>query len=434
MIYTGDFSQNNLGNSYQAQYIMDYIHTIGTKTILVEENYVDRDYLVDYTKFYARSFKSYDRFTKRIHFFSNEFEEDDFFHISKNNQQEKKNLIDSYLGFVVIKPIIDKFDNPLIGRTALKPYPPIIEGENKYFLKFHNSVSLYGIKLHVDSLRFQSQDIAVGACATTALWVTLQPLKGFFEITMHSLSEITEKSVLFPSKYRNFPSEGLNLYQIIMYLKSIGLDVECIDMEKSKNTDIEKDLISDVVKVFTRSGYPLIAGLKIEKKGDPPDFHAVVISGYKSNQEGVIEELYIHDDQIGPYSIVKSTDGFLHWHNEWIQKFNFDKISINRILIPLYPKMRLSFFKIYSIFLKGRKNLSNDRFVIDLLFLQLNEYKEFLLGKEIANKTNILITPLPKFLWIIRHTIDTNTIIDVVYDGTSVFPVKLLEVHFNPSF
>jgi len=429
-----DSSESYFGYSYQAHYILNYLDTIGAKTFLVEENYIDKDYLIDYSKFYARSFKPYERFTRRMHFFSSEFDANEFLHILNDKQSEIDALIHSYLGFVVIKPILNAADNPLIGRTALKPYPPEVDGDSRVFLTCSNSVSLYGIDLCVDSLRFQSQDIAVGACATTALWVTLQPLKDLFGTNLHSLAEITERSILFPSEFRNFPSVGLNLNQIITYIKSNGLDTECINLESGNDSEIRKDLVSDVVKAFMKSGYPLIATLRIERDDEPPDYHAIVISGYRCNQKGIVNELYIHDDQIGPYSRVTSNDGFLQWNNEWIQKFGYDKISIHKLLIPLYPKIRLSFFKMYAIFSQAREqNLSNG-FLIDLFISQLNNYKKFLLGQDIKNKDKILITPLPKFLWIIRYSFNECFIKDIVYDGTSVFPTKLLEVNYNLHF
>ncbi len=65
--------QTVLGNSDQAAYIVNYLDHIGAKTFMIEEDYVDKDYLVDYQKFYCRAFKDKGRYTTRVHFFRSPF-------------------------------------------------------------------------------------------------------------------------------------------------------------------------------------------------------------------------------------------------------------------------------------------------------------------------------------------------------------------------
>ena len=48
-----------MGKSRQADYIIRYLSNpeLDAKTVVVERNYIDKDYLMDYQTFYSRSFK-----------------------------------------------------------------------------------------------------------------------------------------------------------------------------------------------------------------------------------------------------------------------------------------------------------------------------------------------------------------------------------------
>jgi hypothetical protein len=65
--------KSHFGNSYQAQYLIRYLSDLNAKTCVYEEEYIDRDYIIDYQKFYSRSFENHKRFTKRVHFFTVDF-------------------------------------------------------------------------------------------------------------------------------------------------------------------------------------------------------------------------------------------------------------------------------------------------------------------------------------------------------------------------
>lgn len=419
-------------NSFQhlvgpiGQYCSDYLTELKNSTAIVEEHYVDRDFLIDYTKFYARSFDAPERFTKRLHFFSFKFTETDFKQALNGNRRLLQKLYDYYLGFVVIKPIKDQDNNPLIGRTVLKTYPQKAGNHTRKFLTHNCKASLYGIPLNIDSLPFQTQDEAVAACATTALWVCLHPLSILFGVPLFSPAEITERSVTFPGTERNFPSLGLNLFQMINFINFIGLDTENINiLEESK------EIIPHVVRSYINAGIPIIACLTLREKEGSEFYHAAVVTGYRSDANGDIVELYVHDDQIGPYSRVKSKDGlFLTWENEWI-KDGFQEVIVNRLLVPVYPKIRLTFGRIYRVYLKEFEKISAGGFKSEFFLTQVNQYKHFLLDKQFKNKADVLLKSLPRFLWIIRAHLKTQPMLDMIYDGTEVFPKKLLMIDFS---
>jgi len=93
-----------LDNSPQANYIIRYMKEIGAKYILIEEKYVDKDYLIDFSRYFSRSFGDKKWDTIRVHFFSETLGEknkleNDFF--SFDITAIKKN----YKGFAIVKPV-----------------------------------------------------------------------------------------------------------------------------------------------------------------------------------------------------------------------------------------------------------------------------------------------------------------------------------------
>ncbi len=404
-----------LENSNLGSYLIEYLKNLDIKTAICED-YIDKDYLIDYQNFYCRSFENLERYTNRIHFFSHQFNQDDFIEYLENNDVKK--LITSYLGFVVIKPIKGLNNTWLIGRTILK-IPPNINGK---FIKKKNEVSLFGIPLEVKSLPFQTQDQGVSACATIALWTSLNPLSNIFNIGYYSPSEITDISASFPSQFRIFPSSGLTWAQMINCVRSIGLDLEIINIKKAINDEI----FTDAVKAYIDNKIPIIGKLFLKKKGESIRSHAIVIGGYRCD-DGKIVEIYVHDDQIGPYSrTLPNNNSFKSWQNEW-SKEGYE-VTIDKLMIPIYHKIRLTYARIHGLYSKIKNKLiqKNDKFKSSLHLTTVQKFKKELLKKQFNDKKDVLIKFLPKYLWIIRIFSDNKIICDYAFDATSIFPKRVL--------
>lgn len=117
-------AMNELGHSNIAEYLFKYLNDLKAKTYVIENEYIDKDYLIDYSNFYARSFDVKEKFTLRLHFFSAYFPKEDIKQVLiECDDKILEKLNDRYLGFIVIKPIPDSNGNPIIGRTILKTYP-----------------------------------------------------------------------------------------------------------------------------------------------------------------------------------------------------------------------------------------------------------------------------------------------------------------------
>ena len=410
-----------LGRSHQGNYILDYLETLGAKTCVLENEYIDKDFTIDYQKFYCRSFKNDGIFTKRIHFFEEYICLDELKYLIVNNSIGL--LKDSYLGFVVIRPILDAYGEPFIGRTLLRTCPSD-EEDKCCFITGDYTASLFGIPLEIKSLPFQAQDQGVSACATIALWAAIHPLRGKFGLPGHSPAEITEISTSLPTAFRRFPSSGLTIEQIGNYINLINLELEHIYA-------VNDDVIQTAVKAYIRAGFPIIAALNFKQNKSLSGRHAVVISGYKEDKTGNIIELYVHDDGIGPYSRVLPDGSFKSWKNEW-NDFGYE-VELEKLLIPIYPKIRLPFLRIYIEYLKIKEHLSDvlSEYDVELHLTTINKYKNFLIANPIKDKLEILTKSLPRFLWIVRLFHKNQLIGDQVYDGTSVYIKSVISVKFE---
>ncbi|RZN36359.1 MAG: hypothetical protein EFT35_07990 [Methanophagales archaeon ANME-1-THS] len=425
------FSAENLEcylkKSKTGDYLLRYLNELDAKTCIIEERYIDKDYMIDYQKFYSRSFEKYTRETTRIHIFDKEISEKEF---KKALNGKYKQLIKSYLGFIIVKPVffdIDK-EEPLIGRTLLKTYLKEEGNLKRYFIREKYHVSLFGIPLDIESLPFQDQDIGVGMCATIALWVASQPLVNPYGIPKLSPAEITEIATLQPTPNRRFPSvSGLDVNQMVNYIQSVGLDVEPIEAHE--------EIIPIAVKAYINARLPLIALVALYKNGENEedyDWHAAVISGYKCDEKRNIKELYVHDDAIGPYNKVKSMNGnFKFWDNEWIRKEDYDKCEVYDLLVPVYSKIRLTFFAIFSVLEEKNTQVKSSEIAHELYLYTIRKYKKELLGARIEDKMEILKMFLPRFLWVIRTYYKNEPFRDDIYDGTSVYARHCKTVNYR---
>jgi hypothetical protein len=114
-------------------YFSDYLGVDGlfAKTIIIESDYISKDYLHDYATYYAFCFENYPKFCKRVHFFSNEFTLDYFQSVLIDVDNANTDFWSSYLGFIVVKPIPTKN----IGYTVLKMYDST-DDNPRYFWVF----------------------------------------------------------------------------------------------------------------------------------------------------------------------------------------------------------------------------------------------------------------------------------------------------------
>jgi len=439
--------------NYNLDYFSNYLSRIGCVFIIEEEKYVDKQYLQEYLNFYGSTYDPPERYCKRLHFFNEKFQ----LNLLDIGNYDSKSLIQlqsSYLGFMVIKPIPN-----MVGKTCLKPYDDInddsffgdqIDTQHIITLKDYRA-NLRGIPLKIKSIAFQQQDTVISACATTALWVCLQKTNyefGYYSPTPFELKNISND---YANK-RPFPSAGLNFVQIIKTIQSYGLDVE---VSSIKTQTPYVDFLA-FFYAYLRGGFPIFLGVK----NDTDQTHALAIVGYKLSREtpelgddlpltgSRLNKLYIHDDNIGPFSMYDIT----------IDKTKDDKRQISLtsheygnfypiyFVIPIYNKIRYPFSKIQTILeqllslIKTNfpSTFESHNYEWDSYITTVNDYKTSVLGsvQEFYTpiKEKILKEDLPRFIWRSVLKIDNKIEIELLSDATEAlnrFPCKIITLSID---
>jgi len=250
--------------------------------MIVENDYVDGDYLTDYAAYHVKCFNGYKKKTVRLLFFDFCFDKDWFARLlsrtpADNFENDIKKLTESYLGFVVVRPLPRR----MLGKVALKTYPEGIQiTENGttyrrfYPAKRPIESSLFGITLKTDSLLFQEQDDSVSACATSAIFCALNKTSYLFNHRQLSPYQITRAAVegLPITNGRTFPNEGLTSEQMLNAFASVNLEPHCVGISPIAN-DIDKGkipmsatLFKEYVYAYLKSGIPIILGLHLFRK------------------------------------------------------------------------------------------------------------------------------------------------------------------------
>lgn len=347
----------------QMTYMGIYLHSLGCRTIVHERHYIDRHYIDDFSLFYSRSLRDYPNSCQRLHFFSSEFDEDQWSSLIESanaggREEVERELAGEYLGFMVTKPL----PGSPIGRTVLRTFDHITpSGRRREFDAIRRyEVSLAGLSLSVEGLAFQQQDQGVSACATTALWSALQRTAPLEHLSSPTPAQITEAA----SRYmlpegRALPSEGLRFDQLCEAVRATGLAPVLL-------TSISPPEDRAHMATYLRSGMPVLLGI-LPMGGC--EAHAVCLVGLRwgavqpstnpniSYQDGstAVEGVYVHDDRLGPYAsaLLKPTtingDVVTTLELSWPDGNPVEESRLIGMLIPVPVKLRLSAVRLRAL-------------------------------------------------------------------------------------
>lgn len=400
--------------------------------MVVEDTYVDKDFLEDFAAYYVRCFASYSKICARLHFFSADFG-DDAFRSALERTPGHPITDDNYLGFLVVKPLPDT----VIGRTCLRPWEDTQARKRTFPIACDVPVNLFGINLSVRSLPFQEQDTDVAACATSALWSVLHGTGRLFQHQIPSPVEIT-KAASAHSRVddRSFPNRnGLNAFQIADAIRSVGLEPLAI---RGSNTT----MVRLAAAAYLRSGIPCILLSLVKDAASKKDIgrHAVAINGYSFgklapkplNKNGpifraaTIDRLYCHDDQIGPYAALEfDKDGLIRAGIKM-------EIHPENLIVPLYHKIRIPvgtvIDKIVDLdatieLLRSAQLLPlKSRLIWDVYLNDIARLRTRLFESDLpaAMRVSKLEKSYPRYVWCATARADDETQFSLVFDATDL--------------
>jgi len=446
-------------NSPRVDCLQNYLNTLKAHSYVIEDDYSDKDYLADYTSYYAMADSSLPSFTARIHFFS--FKKSELREIwdkCRKTPPNPDNKIDTeansgYLGFVVLRPL----QLTIVGRTCLRTYSEIISKDRQRHFPVlrHYPVMLFGMRLGIDSVAFQEQDNEIAACATTAIWYTLHALPRRItagEIqSPYEISNAAGTSISRPALgevARRFPTYGLSLEQIHGFLHSQGL--ECLI--RGFNGKTPSGGLLEYANAFVNGGYPimLVGRLYRSKYQDEGfiggDLHAITLLGYSTKVgflEGShalrIDKLYAHDDNIGPFASFVVQDSSKKF-SDYLSKDPDNKPTIDQIvndagvhlhnhagdvyrkflpvyaIVPIDPKVRFpyesvsavanTFKKLFALDVPGRLGSAASKTSFSIKLQHITPFRLELRGADWISKEEVetlLCNSMSKYLWIVTY-------------------------------
>ncbi len=428
-------------------YLKGYLsHWGDNNSVVLENEYIDSCYLDDYSKYYAKNFKNYNKKCLRIHFFNLPVEDLKKIYKLSLSADEIQKFKDNYLGYVVIRPIVEYF----VGKVCLKRW---FEDDRHSFLPAPNFIyaSLLGINFSINTIPFMEQDHVISVCATSALWSFFHASKYLSKETLRSPFAITNEALINNNCYDdNNLTPGYTVEMICDCIKNNGLVPLHFDVDVA-----ERNVLKEYIHCFLESGYPVIMGLdvynkKIEEdpyshsfienntgrlKYDFQGLHAVTVLGDFYDKNG-FAKFYIHDDMIGPYACLMET--------KFCWELDFDITASHSspqhsseyyvptdIIVGIHSKIRLP-YKNVRLFCKHlmeglKKSLcdykdDSDKFEYKIRVIESNSLKSDLRNKNdlYLNIDKLIKTPLPRFVWIADFYEDSNLCFSFVFDATEI--------------
>lgn len=243
---------------YLIENLFELFKDSDTATLVCESNYTEKNYLEEYAYNFSRSFKDYDRKCFRVHIFSCSITEIEFQDIIV--ARDTNRLDEIYQGYIVLKPI----PGPVIGITCIKNEMFKSSIQDHFCNGLKRTVNLFGNKLEIATTPFQEQDRVTSACATSALWVSLNSTGKIFHHKIPSTVEITKFATdTYPHTERTFPNRGLSVIQSIMAINKAGIGHICNRITVNK----PKDLVLGKIASYIEYGIPCaMFGMIISKE------------------------------------------------------------------------------------------------------------------------------------------------------------------------
>lgn len=457
------------------QYFGDYFSEIQLKTIVLEFDYVDRDYLEDYAAYYVRCYEHYERRCCRIHLFKSEFSSDEYdaYLEGSTGTITKEFLNTNYLGFLVVKPLPETF----FGRTCITTYPS--NGTRFFPVAQKYEATLFGTRLQIaQTLPFQEQDSVVAACATSALWSALQRTSRIFKHGNPSPVDVTRFATeRVPAMSRAIPNHGLNPMMMAEAIRRVGLE----PFLATTRSGFE---LKGTLYAYLRGGIPAVLGVDLydsskqvapspEKTAADDEMigsHAVTVVGYNMGLAAAvpygatkfrlkatqIDKIYVHDDQIGPFARMETENHEACVGGKRIPalgttwkgstKGNTINAVTEIVLMPLYHKIRIPYQVVLETVLRFDHLIADIKakapspvtsvpdLIWDIYLTTVNDFKtalqkeNLISGKKLAS---VLTSGMPRFLWRATARHGDQTTMDILFDATDIeqggFVVQIID-------
>jgi hypothetical protein len=272
------------------------------KAILIERNYIDKDYRSTYYNFYSRKGLRYRADCVRLHFFDETVSFDEG---RLNLATNQGSLTDHYYGFMVLRPT----GVNTIGRSVVTP--DVRKGASRYIITAFHKVHLLGHRLLIRGFPSMDQHTDIAVCAHATCWSILrhysERFSSYREYLTHDITLLAQQ--FDPGGF--IPSQGLALSQAERVFQEAGTFPVIVARAIANTNDVS---FYRQMTAYVDSGLPLFAAM--HNKG-----HAMAVVGYSwrppvnTRLPGMryswdeVNTLAIVDDNHLPYLSIPATGG-----------------------------------------------------------------------------------------------------------------------------
>lgn len=171
-----------------------------------------------------------------------------------------------------------------------------------------------------------------------------------------------------------------------------------------------------------------ITGFSLGGTSPVPDPDGFQLRAYR------IDKLYAHDDQVGPFARMPFLGGSLHG-TSWLAENGTSLLQVrpNLLILPLYHKIRIRLQPILGILVQFDDRVETlraaghipltERIEWDVYLTTVKPLKSELLTAGALQPTyrrEVLLQPMPRFLWRATATSAGATVLDFLFDATDI--------------
>lgn len=270
------------------------------KAILIERNYIDKDYRSTYYNFYAKKGQFYRPDCVRLHLFDETVK---FNANALKLQWEGMRLEDHYFGYIVLRPT----GIATIGRSIVSP--DVRSGASGPIITGHHKVHLLGYRRTIEGFPSMDQHIDISVCAHAACWSILRHYSECYSIYREFL---THDITLMAQEFNPgglVPSRGLNVSHAERIFQEAGTFPVLIARGNIDDLSFYRQL-----HAYVESGFPLFAAMSMHN-------HAIAVVGYEwrkplaSTSSGMryawdeVKSIVVVDDNSLPYLSISVKGG-----------------------------------------------------------------------------------------------------------------------------
>jgi hypothetical protein len=391
------------------------------KGILIERNYIDKDYRSTYYNFYSKKGLRYRPDCVRLHFFDEtvSFDEPTLKLTARDDR-----LSDHYYGYMVLRPT----GVATIGRSILTP--DVRRGADRFIITANHKVHLLGHTLMIHGFPSMDQHIDIAVCAHATCWSILrhysERYSTYREYHTHDITLLAQQ--FDPGGF--IPSRGLALSQA----ERVFQEAETFPIIVARDVNDPNDLsFYRQLTAYVDSGFPFFAAM--HNKG-----HAMAVVGYdwrtpvNTGRPGMryswdeIKSLAVVDDNHLPYLSIPASGGSYS-----VKDIDSFIVALpEKVFYPadafdtLVPKM----FKLGSVVQLPPENETIVRYFVTTG----SAFRRFIRGHESEFDPQLVATvmklPFAQFLWIVEFATEAQWAINQISARAVIDATASLTEHY----